>query len=127
MTGRQAEFAGEDDLKAVLAQVAALVPPAAAARQPGAYTVGQNLYAHLRLCAYPLVLYHTWSQRQIGRYLYARSLAVPPFAGDYGRQPAWWLDAAQIIATELAACSGCQCAHCAGRKGLRHETQIYTH
>ena len=107
MTGRQEEFGGEADVRHLIAQVAE--------RPPDTYTLGQNLYAHCRLCACPLRLYDSDSQQTIRRYVYAQVFRVPPFAGDYDHLPAWWLDAAQIIAAELAACSGCECVLCKRR------------
>lgn len=106
------EITHERQLRALVGQVAG--------KQPAAATMGQQLYAHLRLCACPMQLYHLWSQRQIGRYCYARQFRVPPFAGDYDAQPAWWLDAAAIVATEMAACARCQCSRCAHGGGLNH-------
>ncbi len=106
------EIAHERQLRAIARQVTA--------QQPGTATLGQQLYAHLRLCACPLHLYHHWSQRQIGRYLYARQFRVPPFAGDYDAQPAWWLDTSAIVATEMATCARCQCSRCAPGGGLNH-------
>ncbi|MEE9162012.1 MAG: hypothetical protein V3U35_03485 [Candidatus Neomarinimicrobiota bacterium] len=117
MTGRQVEVAGDADLRHLIAQFAE--------RPPDAYTVGQNLYALCRLCACPLRLYDSHSQETIRRYVYAQVFQVPPFAGDYDRLPAWWLDAAQIIATELAACGGCECVLCSRRSGLRHGSEVY--
>ena len=112
MTGQQVEITHERQLRALVGQVTG--------KQPAAATMGQQLYAHLRLCACPMQLYHLWSQRQIGRYCYASQFRVPPFAGDYDAQPAWWLDAAAIVATEMAACARCQCSRCAHGGGLNH-------
>ena len=41
-------------------------------------------------------------QRDIQRYLYCKETSVPPYKGDYGSQPAIWVDRFFLIKEALA-------------------------
>ena len=41
-------------------------------------------------------------QRDIERYIYCEQFGVPPYEGDFGKQPAKWIEKAFVIKTALA-------------------------
>ena len=49
----------------------------------------------------PLNLSDPWAHGVISRFVYCRDMNTPAYPGDYGSHPAVWVDAVNIIKSEL--------------------------
>ena len=107
ITRQSQEISDHNDFQSLLFQIINNTPPS--------YSIGQQLYWNICMhrCACPSNLYDNWSLEVLKRYLYCRDHpSVPPFEGSYNRQPAWWLDAMNIIDREVKALRSCNCFKC---------------
>ena len=69
----------------------------------GKSTLGEYFYRTALHIACPSTLYDPEVGPVMEQFIYCRDSHTPPFAGAYGDQPAWWLDASKIIQRELSA------------------------
>ncbi len=63
---------------------------------------GDGVGAFSLLCASPRNLFDSNSHQTISRYVYCRDMNTPAYPGDYGSHPATWIDAVEIIKSEIA-------------------------
>tara|TARA_Y100000817_G_scaffold154636_1_gene120835 strand:- start:47 stop:346 length:300 start_codon:yes stop_codon:yes gene_type:complete len=56
------------------------------------FDVVQSVFAQLSFFACVNVFHDDNIYKNIQRYSYCKDMSVPPFEGDYGQQPALWVD-----------------------------------
>ena len=66
------------------------------------FDVAQSINSQLPFFTCRNIIYDKEIQKDIQRYLYCNECNVPPYKGDYGEQPALWVDKYFIIKKSLA-------------------------
>ena len=66
------------------------------------FDVAQSISAQIPFFACPNSVIEKGIQEDIRRYVYCTTINVPPYEGDYGKQPALWVDNFFIIKSALA-------------------------
>ena len=66
------------------------------------FDVAESVNAQLPFFTCNNIIYDKDIQKDIQRYLYCKECNVPPYKGDYGEQPALWVEKYFIIKKALA-------------------------
>ena len=66
------------------------------------FDIVESVYAQLPFFGCRNVLYSEETQKDIERYTYCEKFNVPPYEGDYGKQPYSWIQKTNLIRKYLA-------------------------
>ena len=66
------------------------------------FDIAKSVNAQLPFFCCKNVIQSKELQKDIERYVYCEQFNIPPYSGDYGKQPAKWVDRAFIIKNALA-------------------------
>ena len=66
------------------------------------FDVAQSVISQIHFFSCPNILFSADVQRDIERYLYCEKFNVPPFTGEYGKQPYKWVMRSFYIKSAIA-------------------------
>ena len=66
------------------------------------FDISESVYAQIGFFACKNILLNKDIQKDVQRYLYCEKFSIPPYKGDYGKQPYLWIEKAFLIRKYLA-------------------------